>query len=93
MDLNIIEIILLFLILYLLGITSKLEGQVKGLKYTLIQLLETTDPVDYPINNELRELIQEGKEIKAVKKVRETLGLSLLEAKQYIDALKREERS
>lgn len=90
MDINIIEIILLFLILYLWNIVNRLEGQVKGLQYILNQVHK---PMDYPINNELRQLIQEGKEIKAIKKVRETLGLSLLEAKQYIDALKREDRT
>lgn len=41
-----------------------------------------------PINDELRKLIKDGKDIKAVKKARETLGLSLLEGKEYIDKLK-----
>ncbi|MGE7859906.1 hypothetical protein ACQKOA_02450 [Bacillus mobilis] len=39
------------------------------------------------INNELRQLIEEGKKVKAVKRVREAFGFSLLEAKQYVDKL------
>lgn len=39
---------------------------------------------------ELVQLFHEGKTVEAVKRVRETLGLSLLEAKQYVDQLKSE---
>ncbi|KEK22654.1 hypothetical protein [Bacillus gaemokensis] len=39
------------------------------------------------INKELRQLMNDGKTITAIKKVRETFGYSLLEAKEYVDAL------
>ncbi|HBQ75444.1 hypothetical protein ASF99_01090 [Exiguobacterium sp. Leaf187] len=39
---------------------------------------------------ELVQLLHEGKTVEAVKRVRETLGSSLLEAKQYVDQLKSE---
>lgn len=39
------------------------------------------------INKELRQLMEEGKTVTAVKRVREAFGLSLLEAKQYVDKL------
>ena len=39
------------------------------------------------INKELRQLVEEGKKVTAVKRVREAFGLSLLEAKQYVDKL------
>ncbi|CAM4082165.1 hypothetical protein BAQ48_15725 [Bacillus luti] len=39
------------------------------------------------INKELRQLMEEGKKVKAVKRVREAFGFSLLEAKQYVDKL------
>ncbi|AEA17047.1 MULTISPECIES: hypothetical protein [Bacillus] len=39
------------------------------------------------INKELRQLVEEGKKITAVKRVREAFGFSLLEAKQYVDKL------
>ena len=38
------------------------------------------------------KLIKDGKDVKAIKKARETLGLSLLEGKEYIDKLKSENR-
>ncbi|MED4442850.1 hypothetical protein CON34_26930 [Bacillus thuringiensis] len=39
------------------------------------------------INKELHQLVEEGKKITAVKRVREAFGFSLLEAKQYVDKL------
>ncbi|PEX82050.1 hypothetical protein [Bacillus cereus] len=39
------------------------------------------------INKELRQLVEEGKTVTAVKRVREVFGFSLLEAKQYVDKL------
>ena len=39
---------------------------------------------------ELIQLLHEGKMVEAVKRVRESLGFSLLEAKQYVDQLKQE---
>ncbi|WP_252311955.1 hypothetical protein [Sinobaca sp. H24] len=40
------------------------------------------------IENELRSMIDQGEEIKAIKMARDKLGLSLLEGKNYIDRLK-----
>ncbi|HHK5560282.1 hypothetical protein PDR31_12790 [Bacillus cereus] len=39
------------------------------------------------INKELRQLVEEGKKVTAVKRVREAFGFSLLQAKQYVDKL------
>ncbi|MEK4097615.1 MULTISPECIES: hypothetical protein [unclassified Bacillus (in: firmicutes)] len=39
------------------------------------------------INKELRQLVEEGKTVTAIKRVREAFGFSLLEAKQYVDKL------
>lgn len=39
------------------------------------------------INKELRQLVEDGKTITAVKRVREAFGFSILEAKQYVDKL------
>lgn len=39
------------------------------------------------INKELRQLMEEGKTVTAVKRVREAFGFSILEAKQYVDKL------
>ncbi|PDY45983.1 hypothetical protein [Bacillus pseudomycoides] len=43
--------------------------------------------VEPEINNELRQLVKDGKTITAVKKAREAFGYSLLEAKEYVDSL------
>lgn len=95
MEFNFIEMLLLFIGAYLLLLVGKIdsrikknETQIKGIKYTLDQISKQVDVPENPINKELRQLINEGNDVKAVKRVRETLGLSLLEAKQYVDALK-----
>ena len=80
----------LFTCIYLLSTVNKLNNRVKGLEYTLEQMSKQVDIPENPINNELRQMLIEGNDIKAVKRVRETLGLTLLEAKKYIDVLKLE---
>ncbi|WP_088012834.1 ribosomal protein L7/L12 [Gottfriedia acidiceleris] len=67
---------------------NKLENRMKNIKVTLDQIANVVEVPEHPINNELRKLLKEGKEIQAIKEVRAILGLSLLEAKQYVDALK-----
>ncbi|MBM7602620.1 hypothetical protein JOC75_000590 [Metabacillus crassostreae] len=80
--------VLVFLVISLFGRLDKLDGRVKVLQYNLEQISKHLELPENPINDELRKLIKEGKDIKAVKKARETLGLSLLEGKEYIDKLK-----
>ena len=48
---------------------------------------EITEP---EINEELRQLLQQGKMVEAVKRTRQEFGWSLLEAKQYVDELNAE---
>jgi len=63
------------------------------MKYTLDQISKKTGvSPGGQIDDELRQLINDGYDIKAIKKARETMGLSLLEGKQYIDALKVEDK-
>lgn len=88
MAFNFVEFLILVSVVYLLITVIKLDGRVKGMKYTLDQISKLTDVPEMPINNELRQLLDEGNDIQAVKRVRETLGLSLIEAKEYVDALK-----
>ncbi|ATP39931.1 hypothetical protein CSE16_07635 [Solibacillus sp. R5-41] len=89
MEFYIVNILILFICLYLFSTVNKLNSRVKGLEYTLEQISKQVH-VPESINNELRQLLKEGNDVKAVKRVRETLGLSLIEAKQYIDVLKLE---
>lgn len=54
-----------------------------------IEQLEAEVVLEEPaINEELRRLIAEGQEIRAIKAARVAFGYSLIEAKQYIDGLK-----
>ncbi|WP_040203337.1 hypothetical protein [Neobacillus jeddahensis] len=46
-----------------------------------------TNPATANIDEELKLLIAEGKNIKAVKRYRMVTGLGLLESKQYVDSL------
>ncbi|ETI69804.1 hypothetical protein [Neobacillus vireti] len=88
----ILIIIAFLIIIKLLAKVDKLEGSIKRMQYTLDQLTQQSGLPKNPINDELRKLIKEGEDIKAVKKARETLGLSLLEGKEYIDRLKSDNR-
>ncbi|GIO56875.1 MULTISPECIES: hypothetical protein [Paenibacillus] len=82
----------LLIIINLWAKVSKLEGRIKGMQYTINQLTQQSGLPENPINDELRQLIKEGEDVKAIKKARETLGFSLLEGKEYIDKLKSETR-
>ena len=88
----ILIIISLLIIINLWAKVSKLEGRIKGMQYTINQLTQQSELPEHPINDELRQLIKEGEDVKAIKKARETLGLSLLEGKEYIDKLTSETR-
>ncbi|OZB94178.1 hypothetical protein [Paenibacillus sp. XY044] len=88
----ILIIISLLIIINLWAKVSKLEGRIKGMQYTINQLTQQSGLPEHPINDELRQFIKEGEDVKAIKKIRETLGLSLLEGKEYIDKLKSETR-
>jgi biotin operon repressor len=90
MEINIVIVLLALICIYLLSTVIGLNSRVKGLEYRLEQMSKQMDIPEMPINNEVRHLIKEGNDVKAVKKVRETLGYSLIEAKQYVDALKLE---
>lgn len=79
--------VLLVIIFMLYDKLTKLEMRFKSMKATLDQIALQVEIPEHPINDELRKLLKEGKDIQAVKKAREVLGLSLLEAKQYVDAL------
>lgn len=88
MSITFIGIIIIIAISLLGSSVLKVQGQVKGIKYTLDQIAEKVQVDEKPINETLRELINEEKDVEAVKVARETLGLTLVEGKQYVDALK-----
>ncbi|MED4473787.1 hypothetical protein [Oceanobacillus caeni] len=86
-----ISILLVFMVISLFIKLDRLEGRMKAMQYKLDRLVKQSDIPENPINDDLRQLIKEGKDVKAVKKARETLGLSLVEGKKYIDKLKMED--
>ncbi len=93
MEYILILIVISFLIIINLWTkVGKLEGRIKGMQYTLDQLTEQSGLPEHPIHDELRKLIQDGEDVKAIKRARETLGLTLLEGKEYIDKLKSDNR-
>lgn len=96
MEFNLIEIITLAAVVYLLSTVFRLEQRVKTLDYKVEQLSAHTDVTDeelyQELHQELRELTHQGKDVQAVKRVRETKGLSLVEAKQYVDTFKLKEQ-
>lgn len=91
MELSFFEILFLVIALYLGTKVVALEGQIKGMKHTLKELAKQNDLPENPINDEVRALLEQGEGVKAVKLLRESLGLSLVEAKQYTDRLKDEQ--
>lgn len=92
MEFTIVNVLILFIFIYLLSTVIKLSGRVKDLEHKLKQASNQMDLPENPINNELRQLLKEDKDVLAIKKARETFGLSLVEAKQYIDAIKLEDK-
>lgn len=48
------------------------------------------DILEHPVNDQLRELLREGKDVEAVKLAREELGFMMVEGKEYVDELKKD---
>ncbi|PES74693.1 hypothetical protein CN505_23380 [Bacillus cereus] len=70
-------------------IEKKMDTRLKRIEDRLQLISKEMGIVDREpeINKELRQLLEEGKTVTAIKRVREAFGFSLLEAKQYVDKL------
>lgn len=70
-------------------IEKKTDARLKRMEDRLQLITKEMGIIDREpeINKELRQLMEEGKTVTAVKRVREAFGFSLLEAKQYVDKL------
>lgn len=91
------EIILLIVLVILVGLMASsrmtaLEKRMKRQQATLNQIASHLGIPEPQVSAEVKRLLQDGQDIKAIKTVREELGLSLVEAKQYVDAIKHGER-
>lgn len=81
---------LLMMILLITTVSSRinsLENEVKGLRNLLNRMAQHMDMPEHSVNERLRELVKDGRRVQAVKEAREAMGLSLVEAKQYVDGL------
>ncbi|WP_101841887.1 hypothetical protein [Halobacillus sp. Marseille-P3879] len=86
MDLFIYAVLILMLLLFV-GRGTSMEKRVKRLEETLRRVTEQVDLPPSSTDEELKQLVREGKDVQAVKRARKELGLSLIEAKEYIDKL------
>ena len=68
----ILIIISFLIIINLAAKVEKLEGRTKRMQFTLDQIAQQSGLPENPIN-ELRKLIKDGKDVKAIKKARESL--------------------
>ncbi|GGD15752.1 hypothetical protein [Pontibacillus salipaludis] len=90
---NIVTVIVLLFIIFgivVMGNLKKVDKEYKQVKNKVDRIKRDVDVSEPEVNEELRTLIQKGEEVKAVKRARQALGLSLLEGKQYVDVLNRE---
>lgn len=68
---------------------NRMDKRIKMLEMRLNELSNGNNPaeVQQVVNEELRKLLVRGKIIEAVRKAREEFGISLLDAKRYVDKL------
>jgi ribosomal protein L7/L12 len=85
----IIIAILVVIVLILLSSISDLQNKIRKMNTVLEKISDQVGVPEDPVNNDLRILISEGKKIEAIRKCRESTGLGLKEAKDYIDDLER----
>ncbi|WP_416826611.1 hypothetical protein [Ectobacillus polymachus] len=79
--------LLVFGILYISDYINRVNKRLKRTEYKLEQIAKQVGVPEHAINEELRQLVKDGEKIEAIKKAREVLELSLLEAKNYVDSL------
>lgn len=88
MEYTFIGALVVLLGLIILNKIAIMEKQIKNQKFILDQISEQLEIPEHPVNDEVRKLLKEQNYVEAVKMVREVLGLSLIEAKQYVDRIK-----
>lgn len=87
MDYLLLTAVIALGIFYISGQLNNIHTRLKRTEDKLDQIAKHMELPEHTINEELRQLVKEGDKIKAIKKAREVLGLSLLEAKNYVDSL------
>lgn len=82
------------ILLILVSIISQLRDDIKRMKLTLDNIgkkIGIPDILTEEIKEELKTLVAEGKNVKAIKKYRIVTGLGLKESKEYVDKLSNHE--
>ncbi len=79
-----IAILIVFFGVSILNKLNTIEQKLTGTKKITLEKKQNEFD-DSLLREEVRQLLLEGKKIKAVKRVRERTGISLVEAKQYVD--------
>lgn len=87
MDYLLLTAVIVLGIFYISGQLNNIHTRLKRTEAKLDQITKHMELPEHEINEELRQLVKDGDTIKAIKKAREVLGLSLLEAKNYVDSL------
>ncbi|WMT43099.1 hypothetical protein RE628_13005 [Paenibacillus sp. D2_2] len=85
-----ISLITLIVCLSVYNKVSALEARIKAMQFPrteTVPTVQTEGPTSYSGQDEVIRLIHAGKKVEAIKKSRELYGMSLLEAKQYVDDL------
>ncbi|MPQ44507.1 ribosomal protein L7/L12 [Clostridium tarantellae] len=73
-------------ILWLVSSISMIKNDIKGINIKLNRILKETE-ITKDLTDELKNLISQGKKVEAIKKYRNTTGIGLKEAKDFIDSL------
>ncbi|MDP7981096.1 ribosomal protein L7/L12 [Bacillus sp. WLY-B-L8] len=87
MDYLLLTAVIVLGIFYISGQLNNIHLRLKRTEDKLDRIAKHMELPEHTINEELRLLVKDGDKIKAIKKAREVLGLSLLEAKNYVDSL------
>lgn len=87
MDSLLLTAVIVLGIFYISSYLNKIDTRIKRTEEKLDRIAKHMELPEHEINEEIRQLVKDGDKIKAIKKAREILGLSLLEAKNYVDSL------
>ncbi|MBN1068558.1 ribosomal protein L7/L12 [Clostridium sp. ZS1] len=74
------------LLMWIVGSINQMRSDVSRININLNKIAKQIG-VPNTINDEIKNLILEGKKVEAIKKYRNATGLGLKESKEYIDSL------
>ena len=93
MDIKVIWIFIIGVLLIFISYLNRLQDNVANMNEKLKKIYKhmgIEDKLEDLINEEIKELILNGEEFKAIKVYRQHTGLGLKETKEYVDSLSEE---